>query len=245
MHNSGESGLDPLEQQQLTQTRSSLGTFWHRCRSDLATRLIRKTRARRVLDVGAGAGLLGTWLARHAPEIEYRFFEPNPRLAEALSRRFSPAQAVAADQGLPDVDAVVLLDVIEHIPDDHVFLGSLAARMRPGALLVVTVPAMPSLFSAWDEAMGHHRRYSKRSLQGAVSGLPLEVSECSYFFPELLPAAVWRRVTRPRATEVSPEFPELPGAADRAFFRIGQCTSRARRLAPLGTSLLLVARRID
>jgi SAM-dependent methyltransferase len=64
-------------------------------------------------------------------------------------------------------DAVFLLDVIEHIQDDTSFLVAAMRHLRPGGLLVVNVPASRLLFSDYDRAAGHVRRYT----QGSVARL--------------------------------------------------------------------------
>ena len=89
-----------------------------------------------------------------------------------------------AATALAEADLVTLLDVIEHIEDDHGFLAEIADAMRPGAQLVVTVPALPQLWSPWDEELGHHRRYTKQTLCAVPQGVPLVVDEVSYLFPE-------------------------------------------------------------
>jgi hypothetical protein len=64
---------------------------------------------------------------------------------------------------LPDrrFDIVLMLDVIEHVSDDHEFLGGLVAQsLAPGGLVLVSVPAWQMLFSAHDLALKHYRRYS-------------------------------------------------------------------------------------
>jgi SAM-dependent methyltransferase len=61
-------------------------------------------------------------------------------------------------------DVVFLLDVIEHIQDDTSFLVAALRHLRPGGLLVVNVPASRLLFSDYDRAAGHVRRYAKGSL---------------------------------------------------------------------------------
>jgi hypothetical protein len=61
-------------------------------------------------------------------------------------------------------DAVFLLDVIEHIQDDTSFLVAASRHLRPGGLLVVNVPASTLLFSDYDRAAGHVRRYTQGSL---------------------------------------------------------------------------------
>src|ERR1044072_5334986 len=56
-------------------------------------------------------------------------------------------------------DAVFLLDVIEHIDDDDAFLTAPLRHLRLGGLVVVNVPASMLLFSEYDRAAGHVRRY--------------------------------------------------------------------------------------
>ena len=67
-----------------------------------------------------------------------------------------------ADYG--SAEFVALLDVLEHQEDDKGFLRSLVDKMQPGSTLLLTVPALQGLWSQWDEALGHFRRYDKASL---------------------------------------------------------------------------------
>src|SRR6185312_8193629 len=76
-----------------------------------------------------------------------------------------------------DYDAVVALNVLEHIPDDVGALRSFTRLLRPGGAVVLIVPAFPIAMSAFDRAIGHQRRYRKHTLRAAVqaAGLQLEV----------------------------------------------------------------------
>ncbi|MBA3301352.1 MAG: class I SAM-dependent methyltransferase, partial [Thermoleophilaceae bacterium] len=114
--------------------------------------------------------------------------------------------------------------------------------MDPGATLVLTVPALTRLWSGWDTALGHYRRYDKRSLRSAIEAAPLEVLELSYLFPELIPPALLRRRRRSEG-EDSAEFPDLPPAANSMLYAIGSASLALRRVWPAGTSLMAVARR--
>jgi SAM-dependent methyltransferase len=69
---------------------------------------------------------------------------------------------------LPDasVDAVVLLNVLEHIEDDVSAVGHLFRILRPGGVAVVEIPAGPGLFDVYDKLLMHFRRYRRK---GAVS----------------------------------------------------------------------------
>jgi SAM-dependent methyltransferase len=228
--------LTPLEQQQLLVTPRP--TFWHRVRFELVADHLRTRPTTAVLDVGAGSGLLGEHLRPSG--VRYRFGEASPTLRAALSARFGEA---SLDDGGPLTSDVVvtLLDVIEHVDDDEGLLCELARRMQPGAGVVVTVPALRWLFSSWDTDLGHHRRYSKRELRSLVERCGFEVVEASYLFPELVGPALLRKLRRSRGEAA--EFPDLPGTVDRAAAAVGRTTARLRRWWPIGTSVLVVARR--
>ncbi len=83
-----------------------------------------------------------------------------------------PAAAIQARQGtLSDLpaderfDAVVYLDVLEHIEADRAELIAAANRLTPSGHLVVLAPAFQSLYSEFDRAIGHYRRYTITSLK--------------------------------------------------------------------------------
>ena len=62
-------------------------------------------------------------------------------------------------------DIVVLLDVIEHVVDDKGFIQTnVLPKLTAGGMVLISVPAHPSLFSKHDEFLGHYRRYTRRQL---------------------------------------------------------------------------------
>jgi SAM-dependent methyltransferase len=194
-----------------------------------------------VVDVGAGAGLFGEYLRSKMPLARYHFVEPLGSLERSLESRFGAERNA---RGAPDFgrfDAVVLLDVLEHQADDGAFLRDLVGKMRPGARLVLTVPALPALWSPWDAALGHHRRYTKESLRALVHALPVEEREVSYLFPEMIPAAVYRKLKlggRALARAEESHFPRLPRMVNQGLYALAKLSFLARRAAPAGTSLL-------
>jgi hypothetical protein len=233
--------VDALEAHLLRQIEHSTDFFWHRLRWRAVAEHLPASGAFTLVDVGAGIGLLGEWLARDRPEAAYRFVEPISALEARLEARHGAGANARWEDAHRDAGHLALLDVLEHQPDDHAFLGDLVDRMRPGARLILTVPALMALWSQWDEALGHHRRYDRIGLARVVGALPVEIEELSYLFPELLPAAFVRR--RARAGASGAEFPDLPPALNEALYRVGVVSLRARRLWPAGTSLLAVLRR--
>ena len=126
-----------------------------------------------VLEVGAGVGATSRFLcyARHA---SWTSLEPDPTLAQRLSddvaARPLPAPAIVRQgtvRTLPAeslFDTALYIDVLEHIEDDRAELRDSALRLRDGGHLIVLAPAHNWLFSAFDGALGHHRRYTRRSL---------------------------------------------------------------------------------
>jgi SAM-dependent methyltransferase len=126
-----------------------------------------------VLEVGAGIGS-NTRLLRGAGQGRWLCLEPDgtlaARITEAVSTgRIKPPcevlKGTLADLApAPDFDAVLYLDVLEHIEDDHAEVARAARLLRPGGALVVLAPAWPWLMSEFDRAIGHYRRYTRDAL---------------------------------------------------------------------------------
>ncbi len=85
-------------------------------------------------------------------------------------------------------DLVLLLDVIEHVPDDVVFLKQLIASptIDGHTTFLITVPAYQSLFCSHDVFLGHYRRYDNKMLRENVGKAGLQVLHIGYFFTFLL-----------------------------------------------------------
>jgi SAM-dependent methyltransferase len=126
-----------------------------------------------VLEVGAGLGAT----TRHLSDGSQRSWlclEPDGamarRLADAVARGELPACCRVRSGTIGDLppearfDAILYIDVLEHIEDDARELAAAARRLRPGGVLIVLAPAHGWLYSPFDRAIGHHRRYTRRSL---------------------------------------------------------------------------------
>ncbi len=142
-------------------------------------------------------------------------------------------------------DALVALDVVEHLVDDLAFLRAAAAALRPGGLVFVTVPAFPHLFSRWDERLHHHRRYTRRSLAAVVRAAGLSPLHSSYLFAVAYPAALLRRWFGWHDGSESCEFPPVSPPAQRLLSWLGrtEVALPPGLRAPFGTSVTLLARK--
>jgi SAM-dependent methyltransferase len=130
-----------------------------------------------VLEVGAGLGASTRRLVHCEDVRAWTALEPDAQLFAALERTAREVELLSglpvhARAGVlaelpeePRFDAILYVDVLEHIADDRGELASAARRLAPGGRLVVMAPAHQALFSAFDAQVGHHRRYDKRSLR--------------------------------------------------------------------------------
>jgi SAM-dependent methyltransferase len=84
-------------------------------------------------------------------------------------------------------DVVLALDVLEHLEDDAAGLREAAQLLKPSGLLLVTVPAFPSLWGGQDVVSQHQRRYTKRTLYDAFAGAQLPRPSVTYFNTLLFP----------------------------------------------------------
>lgn len=239
--------MDALERHLVRQTEQAGDFFWHRLRWRVLSEYLPRGRSFRLLDLGAGAGLLGRYVTREFPAATYLFSEPISELSRRLEATYG-ADANAGNSIPQGVDVVALLDVLEHQEDDRGFLEFLLDGLERGTILVMTVPALSRLWSRWDVALGHHRRYDRQSLARCIQGLPVETVELSYLFPELIPPALLRaRKKRPvnagPAVRDEALFPRLPKALNEALYWIGRASTRLRRWWPAGTSIVMVLRR--
>lgn len=125
----------------------------------------------RVLEVGGGIGGT-TAVFRDARQTSWTVLEPDVRLAAQLVDRArtmaAPVHVVAglmdAVLAAPRFDCILYIDVLEHIERDADELREAARRLAPGGVIVVMSPAHQWLFTPFDEAIGHCRRYDRASL---------------------------------------------------------------------------------
>lgn len=78
-------------------------------------------------------------------------------------------------------DLVCLMDVIEHIKDDKMVVQEVFRVLKPGGFFLVTVPALPFIYSAHDKDQGHFRRYTKKSLEDLLKSTSFKKIRTTYF----------------------------------------------------------------
>lgn len=142
---------------------------------------------------------------------------------------------------------IAMTDVLEHVEADEKALRECARALKPGGVLLITVPAYRWLHSAQDEALGHYRRYTHRKISQLLSRSGFQIERVTYFNTLLLPLAIihrlMSRVIHGATPWVDPIDPPNPWnwlayqvlAAERFLLNLADL--------PFGLSLLAIARR--
>lgn len=150
----------------------------------------------RLLDAGCGTGGNLAFLAQLG-ELNACEYDSEAR---AIARQKAAVDIVPA--AFPDdltrvgkdFDLITLLDVLEHVEEDVATLRALGERLASDGRLLVTVPAIPQLWSAHDEVHHHLRRYTMNGLAQTIRASGLSIQAIGYFNSLLFPLAVVDRV---------------------------------------------------
>jgi SAM-dependent methyltransferase len=169
-------------------------------------RLVAPALGRRVIEVGCGIGnFTGALLDRETvlavdvdPACIERLRERYPDRPNLQAFVCEADSAAFADLARQRPDSCVCLNVLEHIDDDGRALAAMASALVPGGVVVLLVPAFRALYGPIDRNLGHHRRYSRKSLASLAYGAGLSVKTIHYvnaigFFGWWMNAHVFRR----------------------------------------------------
>jgi SAM-dependent methyltransferase len=228
--------------------------WWFVARREAAAQFIRDhappERPLRVLDAGCGTGGMLELFARW-PDAEATGVDLS---ADAL--RFSHGRGhrrlVGADLMLlpfrtASFDVVSALDVIEHVPDDGRAVQEISRVLRPGGILVASVPAYQFLWGPHDEALHHHRRYTSGQFRRVLEQSGLRVEKQTYLLSALFPvAAAMRLATRNRKHDGNgAALPKVPGLVNQSLIGLQAAELALARRVPLpfGLSVVAVARK--
>ncbi len=199
-----------------------------------------------VMELGAGIGTMAQKWVDCAERLH--LVEPAENLYPLLKARFAGDPRTVLYQGVLEevvsrndgprpgsMDAVILVNVLEHIERDADALSQLRRLLVPGGHLMVFVPAMPSLYGSLDEKFGHYRRYTRAHLAMLGEQAGFRTVRLAYFdvlgvIPWWLTTCVMRR-------------PHLSLAMTRAYDRFFVPTGRwleKHMTVPFGKNLVYI-----
>jgi SAM-dependent methyltransferase len=231
--------------------------FWFRARNQTIAAMAESPIQRlgdgfRILEIGCGSGnVLRVLNGLAAGRGSVEGLEVSREAAAAARQRtgLTVIDGYLADLP-PDAafDVIAAFDVLEHIADEAGVLGEIKDRLKPDGRLILTVPAHQSLWSAFDVASGHERRYTLASLSRALRASGFQVEYATYFMSLLFPLMwVRRRLMksgdRDMGALLDSEFQIVPGLNGLAYEVLRQEAHvvRARRRLPMGASIAAIA----
>lgn len=132
----------------------------------------------RVLEFGAGIGSLAQIWAKQKG-IKPICLEIDSKLRKIIQDRGFECYS-SLDDIEDQFDLIYSSNVLEHIEDDQRTLGQLYQKLKPGGVLALYVPAFQCLYSDFDAAIGHYRRYEKKDLTSKLKKANLTIEKCEY-----------------------------------------------------------------
>lgn len=236
--------------------------FWFCARNRVISKLVEQIQVNlaagyRVLEVGCGTGNVLRVLERTCSRGSVVGMD---LFSEGLvfARQRTKCGLVQGDVQNPpfnvQFDLVGIFDVLEHLPNDTEILRNLSSLLAPGGKLILTVPAHMSLWSYFDVASHHCRRYELQELQHKLTEAGYTIDYVTQYMAVIFPL-MWlgRRV----AARVSRQSNGKGLDADRTatnelkivplvnsilkwFLTLEASFLTRRRHLPIGTSILAI-----
>jgi SAM-dependent methyltransferase len=143
-------------------------------------------------------------------------------------------------------DALVAMDMLEHLPDDNAALHEFARVLKPGGRVLATVPAYPHLWSEHDLALMHFRRYIRKEMHDRFTSAGLQIEKLTHTMMSLYPLlTVQRRLSARKPPHDPPQaaMPMVPRPVNAILTTlVGAENAVARRAnLPFGSTILCVA----
>jgi SAM-dependent methyltransferase len=175
--------------------------FWIRRRWNVIKKIIAKQKINnlgKIADVGCGIGTQTNIIQDFAKTVVDGFDLNKNALVEAArtyqNSNFYCMDILRVDNSfVSKYDTVFILDIIEHLYDPTNFLKASRKLLKKSGICIINVPCCPSLYSAYDKKVGHHRRYSFDLLKKHIEISGLKIVSWTYWGAPLLPFLIVRK----------------------------------------------------
>lgn len=228
--------------------------FWFRARNNIilwALETYQKD-AKTILEVGCGTGFVLSGIANTTPDASLTGSEIFLEGLPFASKRVPKASFMQMDaRRIPfyeEFDVIGAFDVLEHIEEDKVVLSQLHKALKPGGVLLLTVPQHPWLWSTADEYACHVRRYTKKDIEDKVVINNFVIERSTSFVNLLLPAMLASRRKKLKKENYNVENELcIPRLINESFYFIMCIEKNMIQLGfnfSFGGSRLIIARKI-
>lgn len=220
-------------------------SWWYQTRNEIIGDALRHlSTSSTIWDLGGGSGEV----ARYLSDYGHSVIEIEPSLAGATlasQRGITSLCGRLKDFQLPSesIQVFTMFDVLEHLSNRDEVLAEIYRTLAPGGRLVLSVPALDSLWSQFDDDAGHFRRYNRASIRSELESQGFAVERIGYFFaltvlPVFFLRAIPYRLGRPQSTAAR----EALGPEGGLLGTVARWIERKVALrAPIGSSILVIA----
>jgi 2-polyprenyl-3-methyl-5-hydroxy-6-metoxy-1,4-benzoquinol methylase len=223
--------------------------WWWRARTELVERKIRQLcqpgEKQSILDVGCGDALFFDRLQKFG---DVEGVEPfaglvnpnNPHRARIhmcpFDQKFQPGKLYSL---------ILMLDVLEHLPDPVAALRHVLSLLRPGGLFMLTVPSLMSLWTNHDVINHHLVRYTKKSFREVAARAGFAIQEETYLYYWTCPVKMCVGFAE-RVLRLQPKPPGVPPAwINEPLYWLSRLEQKLLTplSMPFGSSLMVVGSR--
>ena len=231
--------------------------WWNLGKLSIVESLVRRycsqTEPLKLIDIGAGTGSYAEFFAKKGMMVEAHDGSPlaMPYLRDVCAHCVQKKFPDDYRQCNPEYDVVLLLDMIEHLQDDRSGIDAALRLLKPGGILLCTVPACKRMWGEYDVVAHHYRRYDLSEVRELVKDKRARIEKISYYstllFPFLFTVRFFEnmafRISR-RAPVYRPHF--LPGFFNfflKIIFSFEKYLIKFMDF-PFGSSIVLVCRKL-
>ncbi|MFH1222261.1 MAG: class I SAM-dependent methyltransferase [Candidatus Micrarchaeota archaeon] len=226
------------------------GSWWADARAVLIYHLVKTyvKGEKRICDVGCSRGLLLSILKKSS-KLTCCGFDVDAGAVKAAREAGLNVKVAGclAFECKEKQDAILLLDVLEHIENDKKALVHCRKQLKPNALLIVSVPSYQSLFSDFDLKVGHKRRYDKKQLINFFQNNGFRIIYFTYWNMFLLPAVFFFRKCLPfrhSTTQDEVNVSAPLGFLLKSVLGLENRIIKADLPLPFGVSMIIIAQKL-
>lgn len=223
--------------------------WWWRARAEAILDTVRRIQpphaCKTILDVGCGEGLFFDRLSEFAEVEGIDLPEAVAGTERARRQRIYAGPFDDSFQPGKQYSLILMLDVLEHLPDPVAALRHALALLHPGGTLLVTVPAFNLLWTNHDVINHHLTRYTKSSFRSLAQQAGLQIKAERYWFQWTCPAKLATRLVE-SLLGLQPRAPHIPPRViNESLYWFSRLEQKAlgRFPVPFGSTLMVLGRR--